>query len=434
MRILLGLLPLGFIYCTPADLSTTRDLKDTSSDRIYVSLVEKGTVSTFYNRLASNDKQVVVTDAKVSGALNEVELTVVQGMRYCLVEPNNQNVRAYENEISNFGRIRLVAVSDLTTDIHEITADIKDYVECINPTNLENYASATEANPPAIFNGDSVADLRTNLDINIAPEWIREKLSQFSGAVPTIIDGEQRTISNRRTSGNKILARAWLRQEFEAIGYTVSEHSYGSGINFVAERLGADQDRFLAVTAHIDTVNTAGADDDGSGVIAGLAIATALKDAKLDYNLRIVGFDEEERGLIGSARYASMLKSEGLIDQLVGVINIEMTGYDRDKDGAIHVIDCNENTSADLTAIVMNVHSQDSLGLQKVAACTNRSDHAAFWRYNKPAIVISQNFFGGDSNPCYHRSCDTVERMDFDYASRITTLLARAVESVLVTN
>ena len=50
----------------------------------------------------------------------------------------------------------------------------------------------------------------------------------------------------------------------------------------------------------------------------------------------------------------------------------------------------------------------------------------------KPAIVVSENFFGGDGNPCYHQSCDKVDKVNFDYMTRLTTALARAVAELVV--
>ena len=41
------------------------------------------------------------------------------------------------------------------------------------------------------------------------------------------------------------------------------------------------------------------------------SIAKALKDASLAVNLRIVAFDQEENGLVGSAAYARQLNDAG---------------------------------------------------------------------------------------------------------------------------
>ena len=105
----------------------------------------------------------------------------------------------------------------------------------------------------------------------------------------------------------------------------------------------------LIVSSHLDSVGNAGADDNGSGTISALAMARALKDTPLKYNLRIVAFDEEELGLVGSEAYAQALAGSGEIDQVVGVINMEMTGYNARGDGSFHIIDCHENTSEQLS-------------------------------------------------------------------------------------
>ena len=116
----------------------------------------------------------------------------------------------------------------------------------------------------------------------------------------------------------------------------------------------------------------------------------------------------------------------GEIDR-VTVINLEMTGYDSDDNGDFHAIDCNENSSSDLTQLLLTTIGAMGLPLTKTNACTNRSDHAVFWDYDRPAIVLSQNFFGGDGNPCYHRACDTVTKVNFSYMANLTKAAANAV-------
>ncbi len=52
----------------------------------------------------------------------------------------------------------------------------------------------------------------------------------------------------------------------------------------------------------------AGADDNGSGIVSILAVARALQNMTPRVNIRFVGFDQEESGLIGSESYALQLK------------------------------------------------------------------------------------------------------------------------------
>jgi hypothetical protein len=76
--------------------------------------------------------------------------------------------------------------------------------------------------------------------------------------------------------------------------------------------------------------------------------------------------------------------------------------------------------------------SWHKLGLTKVAGCTKRSDHASFWKAKIPAIVISENFFGGDSDKCYHKACDKFDsRLDFNYMEKIGTSVATTVYELL---
>lgn len=275
------------------------------------------------------------------------------------------------------------------------------------------------------------AAARPTFRIDIDPNELRTKLSELSGASEVSIGGETKRISERGSRAGRALARRYLKQEYERLGFRVSEHNYGTGINFVAERDGRDPSKVLIVSAHLDSVGNAGADDDGSGTISALALAKALSAHSLKHTLRIVGFDQEENGLVGSAAYVSHLKSTGKLAEVIADINLEMTGYNARKDGAVHVIDCDRPDSTPFTTSVLEAIARERLPLNRTSACTDRSDHASFWDKDKAAIVISQNFFGGDSNPCYHESCDKVDIIDFGYMENITRAVTSAVGAML---
>ncbi|AUX40582.1 uncharacterized protein SOCE26_019830 [Sorangium cellulosum] len=272
--------------------------------------------------------------------------------------------------------------------------------------------------------------------MTIEPEFLEARLRELSGAATATVGGRAVVIRERGSAGGRALARGWLREQYEALGFTVEEHAYDSGfergVNVVAEKAGADPSRVLIVSAHYDSTNNAGADDDGSGVVSSLAIARALAEAPLRISLRVVAFDQEESGLLGSNAYARMLARAGQMEQVVGVIDLEMTAYDANDDGKYHVIHCNENTSAELADRVEAAAVRGDLGLTRVDACTDRSDHAAFWRYGKPAVAVSQAFFGGDGNPCYHARCDTVDRLNWDYMRRLTQAAGLAAADILL--
>lgn len=263
----------------------------------------------------------------------------------------------------------------------------------------------------------------------ISSDFLKHKLSEISGAKPVMIEGMQVTIPERRSGRGRELTMKYLAQEYRALGYTVGAESFSGGNNFIAERAGSDPTKYLILSSHIDSVGNAGANDDGSGTISALAIAYALKDLKIKHSLRIVGFDREEVGLVGSAAYTQNLKNR---NDFLGNIQLEMMATNSRLDGRFHVIDCDRADSKFLSQKIMNAIANLKLPLKRVSACTERSDHASFWQENLAAVVISENFFGDDGDTCYHAACDQVNsRLDFEYMNGITTATAHATAELL---
>lgn len=406
-------------------------------DGVYVSLVRKDSVQTFNNRLTANDYHLVTTAEPVYAALSTSFLTTDDDHDLWIAElEGTDRSKTLAGEVL---RMRDFAILRLTAgvDPHIAIGDHKIYAEVIGKTSRTFPAPGlTPGNlsllESAFSQRASVVESDLLFGAMQADEvWLKDRLSELSGATSFTLNGRDVRITERKSTPGRALAREFLRAQYEALGFTVTDVPYGTGasqgVNLVAERAGQDTSKYLVLSAHYDSVGNAGADDDGAGTISALAIAKALFETPLKYNLRVLAFDQEESGLLGSTAYAKGLNATGEINGMVGLINLEMTGYDADNDGAFHAIHCNENTSATLTQFVSRVVARDPLRLQIVDACTNRSDHAAFWKYNKPAIVISQNFFGGDSNPCYHKSCDKVDIVNFDYMTRLTTAMIRSV-------
>ena len=56
---------------------------------------------------------------------------------------------------------------------------------------------------------------------------------------------------------------------------------------------------------------------------------------------------------------------------------------------------------------------------------TRRSDHAAFWHYDYPAVMLTDtaNF----RNPNYHASTDTIETLDLGFMEKVARTITAAV-------
>lgn len=265
----------------------------------------------------------------------------------------------------------------------------------------------------------------------------KKNLSILSGAEK--IPGTDKIISERGTSANLDLAREFLANEYKKLGFEVSFQPFMSGSNLIAEKKGTkNPEKVLILSSHIDSVGNNGANDNGTGTIGALAIAEAMSKKEYDYTIRILGFDREEKGMKGSIAYVVTIPDK---KQVIGNINLEMMGVNSKNDGAFHVIDCDSSLfgrnimrkeSEFLSKEVKESIATLNENLTVVKTCTGRSDHASFWKHNIPAIVISENFFGGDPDPCYHARCDVLdERLNYGYMENILEVLLHTTEKLL---
>lgn len=257
-------------------------------------------------------------------------------------------------------------------------------------------------------------------------KFFKAKLAIFTGEAPYLQNGKEFYIKERQSQKYLDTARAFLAHEYSKLGYEVSLHAFGSGVNFIAERKGkTTPEKILILSSHIDSVGNKGANDDGTGTIGLLTLARVLS-SELGATIRILGFDREEVGLKGSDAYVASLRDR---ENIIGNINFEMMGVNARNDGAFHVIDCDRKESLFLSGAIKKAIGDHNLGLSVVKACTTRSDHASFWRRKIPAVVISENFFGGDADPCYHARCDVIdERLNYSYMGNILTAVLKATE------
>ena len=132
-------------------------------------------------------------------------------------------------------------------------------------------------------------------------------------------------ISLSRDDGERLLEM----MDAGALEVTVSlETNTYSSRNLIAELPGdSGSDRVMIVGAHYDTTpNTQGANDNGSGVAALIAIARELaEDPPAPFSMRFLLFGAEEVGLFGSQHYVDTLDQDE-IDSIVAMINLDVPG------------------------------------------------------------------------------------------------------------
>ncbi|RLF47212.1 MAG: Zn-dependent exopeptidase M28 [Thermoplasmata archaeon] len=222
-------------------------------------------------------------------------------------------------------------------------------------------------------------------------------------------------------------AAEYIISQFEEYGLVVREdnwtyHGY-EDINIEATIPGQNEssDEIYIVCAHYDSVpGSPGADDNGSGTAAVLAAAKVLSKYRFEHTIRFVTFSGEEEGLLGSREYAKEAHENG--DNIVAVLNADMIGYTRTNDGRTRVVIEETGHSSWITNLSINMSMEyaDEIGLQVVRwPSYPYSDHASFLEYGYDAVF----FFEYEFNDYYHSSDDTVDKMDLDYAARVTKLI-----------
>ncbi|MBI4850764.1 MAG: M28 family peptidase [Acidobacteria bacterium] len=199
---------------------------------------------------------------------------------------------------------------------------------------------------------------------------------------------------------------------------------------------------YVLLSAHYDHIKSegkqvfCGADDDASGTSAILTIARILSLTPPKRSILIVFHTAEEIGLYGS-HYFTDIEPLVSLESIVVNLNADMIGRSRtEKNSALMDRELTDKDS--LYLIGSDKHSSE---LHKLSEQTNseitglrinytynaenhpsrlfyRSDH---YNYAKKGIPIIFYFTGLHSD--YHRSTDTIEKIDFEKLTRISRLI-----------
>jgi aminopeptidase YwaD len=173
-------------------------------------------------------------------------------------------------------------------------------------------------------------------------------------------------------------------------------------------------------------VGTAGANDNASGLTLLLMTARVLKHLELKHTVHFVAYDLEEVGLFGSIHYMENTV-KGIVERegeraIIGALQSDMIAYEEDEFDAV-LGTCGRAGPID-DALSQAAEELDSkIELKEV--CLGRSDHEPFWDAGLPAAVLTDGAIY-DGYPCYHRPCDTVDKLNISYLRSMIELTAAA--------
>jgi hypothetical protein len=214
----------------------------------------------------------------------------------------------------------------------------------------------------------------------------------------------------------------------------------------------------VVVGAHFDSDSfesrgcNPGADDNASGVAAMLElarmIAARVGERPLDRSVVFVGFTNEEEPFfhtdaMGSRVYAAHQRPRNVI----AMLSLETLGYYSEARGSQDVPPLvSAPDTGNFVAFVGNVRSAALLeralvvfrgavlfpahGIRapEILPGIGWSDHWSFWREGIPALMITDT--APNRNRCYHRACDTPDRLDYERLARVVTGLEAVIEEL----
>ena len=253
--------------------------------------------------------------------------------------------------------------------------------------------------------------------------------------------------------------RAYIEKFYQNIGVTVHCESYvyrNFKVSNVVAKISFCENptKHYLVGAHYDSVaGTVGADDNASAIAVQLETARHLRMLKdhLELNLAVkfVSFPLEEPPTFGTRHMGSSVYAHNAWkskEQIDGMICLEMVGYTCHGEGCqdypFPLTFFDYPKQGDFIGIVGNFKSRKftndlfeafnrnpDLPVVKLTVpaggfilpSVRLSDHSSFWHRGYKAVMVTDTAFY--RNPHYHRTSDTMEKLDYDFMSELVESL-----------
>ncbi len=241
-------------------------------------------------------------------------------------------------------------------------------------------------------------------------------------------------------SSELVTERDYIHDRMQMPGLSVRYQNFSYGgtsldnVEGTLDGWGPESDVVYIVCAHHDSTSNAsdprtiapGADDNASGTAAVLEAARVLSQYRFKHTLRFVTFSAEEQGLVGSYYYVAEAQAAGT--PIGGAINLDMIAWDSGGGDAMDIHAGTRSDSQALGTAFLSANATYSISLVPefiTADATTASDHARFWNQGYPAILAIEDF--GDFNPYYHRTSDTLDKLDLPYATKFVRATVAAL-------
>jgi hypothetical protein len=255
-----------------------------------------------------------------------------------------------------------------------------------------------------------------------------------------------------------VTAAEYIRSTLHDFGYEVQRQTYEVKgrvcENIEAEVLGTDRpDHILVIGAHYDSVEgSPGANDNGTGVAAMMALARVFVQTPSKRTVRFVAFVNEEPPFfqtddMGSRVYAKRSRQRG--ESIDLMISLETIGYFSDTPGSqsyVPPLNFLYPSTGNFIAFVSN--TDNDLWVETVTDLFRRqvpfpsegaalwgwipgvgwSDHWAFWKEGFPAVMVTDT--APFRYPYYHTADDTPDKVNYEHLARVVSGLREVIAAI----
>jgi hypothetical protein len=273
------------------------------------------------------------------------------------------------------------------------------------PTSAPLHQRLVNCRPAAVIHVDDRLPFEWVKDDGVYPAWARRY-----GMPPTVTIPYQAAWSFRKKGAKRACVRATVE-----LKNTTSQ-------NVVGEIPGRRPELpVVIVSAHHDTqCNNTGADDNASGVVALLALASGLTPLRPLRTIRLVSFGAEEQLSVGSACYAVAHRQE--MKSLGVVLNLDSVSSPLGHHWILRA-----GTQAFGSWLRKQLADQGLNGAEQ-SAVIPFADHFPFSAFGVPSITLVRPNMGGGMRWQHHSAHDHLENVSVDELARVV----RAVSGVVV--
>ncbi|KAK6835536.1 hypothetical protein RU639_002371 [Aspergillus parasiticus] len=320
----------------------------------------------------------------------------------------------------------LVAVSNLGCDASDFPSDVSGAIALISrgtcPFGTKSELAGKAGAVAAVVYNNEKGSLSGTLG-NPTPDHV---------ATWGLSDEDAAPILEKLKKGEEVDGIAYMDAIVETIHTT----------NIIAQTTEGDPENCVMLGGHSDSVAEGpGINDDGSGSLTLLELATLLTQYRVNNCVRFAWWAGEEEGLLGSDYYVSVLTPEENLKirlfmdyDMLGSPNFAYQVYN-----ATNAV--NPVGSEELRDLYVDFYNDHDLNYTYIPF-DGRSDYDAFIRHGIPGGGIAtgaegiktpeeQEMFGGVAgawyDPCYHQICDVVGNVNLTAWELNTKLVAHSV-------